>query len=1455
MPQILDVVALSPTQAGMTAISRADLTYDPYLVTISLDLVGVTPHLISRLRPALAALCRRHPHLLGRVRSEGLPHPVLLVLDSGCPIWQVYDFRTEPDPMAAAQRFRATEGNRPLSISDGPLIRATLLHVGGEDSSGHCILLLTMHHLVIDGWCMPLLIEELVALIRGDEALLGPPTPLRNHAAWLAAQEPTVAQQAWREELEDLEEMPRLGRRISVLAPVVGEQRIGAADSTAILTHARQQGLTLATLAQLAWARILSSAAGRDDVVFGNTSSGRHPEIPGGDRIIGGLVTTTPVRVRVDDRPPNEAGAELQARLAQLRRHDWLGSSGVSQALGVGGRELFDSLLVVENTPAGDVHRNISLGDGATSRLLRIDSPSHYPVTVVVLVDGEEIVVRVESHDTRIPDSWAFADPTRTARRIAVALEDLVTAPSLAGINILLPEEVDHLAGSPGREDLPESIDEMLQEVATRAPRAQALVDVFGELDLQGFQSGVDSLARTLRQAGLRSGEPVAVALPRDRRAVIAPFAIAAAGGVTVHLDPIQPVARMSQIIADAGSTLVLTEPSTAEALTQMGRDVRCGVVDPSRLGQVSWRVQGAPAPGELPISPERRLAYVVFTSGSSGRAKGVAVSHEALLSYWSHHDRHILGPAQRRLGRPIRVAHAWSTGFDAAWQPQVALLSGHSVHVVDEETRNDPGMLVRALRDHQIDMIDTTPSMVLRLLDAGFAEAESRPSILALGGEAIAQDLWDRLRSLGGTVWNCYGPTEATVECFMACVEEHVRPTIGVPLDGMSAAVLDHRLRPLPAGMSGQLVVWGAQLAEGYVGLDKETAAAFPNGLNGRRLYLTGDRARRTVEDTVVFEGRCDEQLKINGYRVEPDEVATVLRSLPGVLDACVVTEEEQGRPWLGALVVTEHSVAAVRRLAAMRLPTYLLPRVVAVVQRLPVTHNGKLDRAAASRYLKQTSLQESGQGGHQMTPQLEDLLTAVSRMTGSAPSPSSRLDDLGLDSIAVMDLATSLRHPVPGGRIWQVSVRDLVESPSIADAALRMRQSVDQYPGDSRGDSPTFVLARLARAHVANSGEALASMTQSQLVTLPEEGMPQLQHMTESLLAALVAAHPSLTARLDDNGSELVAGGLPPVVDILPAGHSLAEARAAGVRCLDPWRGPLCAASVRLGAPGRPPVLLLTVHHLAVDVVSWHILAEDIQRFGSGLEIVPESLVPADSSAMLNRDLPDRRPLGPTLASRHCDPRLDVGIEPVVCRRVASATTSAVLGMAKDGLGVDDILGVVTAWTDREFAATRRDPAGEELWFTIEVHGREGLEESRAVGWFTAELTRRAPVPQTLDAGWIARTVAASSEDEEALAASCLNYLGRMDLLSAWVDTPWQILDPGEALAELGAPELDGMPARFSMTVTAHVEATAEGPVLVASFAGARGLLGEAQIEEYATRWLRNVALSVNDMEEKDR
>lgn len=1459
MTSIVDALALSPTQAGMVAVSAAQPTYDPYLVTLALDLTGVAASQVPELRRALEELCRRHGHLAGQIRSEGLPHPVLLIRDGARPVWQTRDLRAEPDPIAAAQQIRTTEGNRPLPLSTGPLTRATLLQVSGDATDGHYVLLLTMHHVVVDGWCLPRLIGEYAALLGGAGDQVDPPVPLRTYASWIAAQDRARSEDAWRDYLAGILDMPRVGRGTETGgAPAVGEYRLGGAATTAVQDFAQAHGLTLATLIQLAWGRVLSSAVGQDDVAFGSTSSGRHPDIPGGDRIIGGLVTSTPVRVRIDERSPAAAGAELQTQLAHVRRHDWLGSAGVAQAVGAGGRELFDTLVVVENTPIGDSHQPIGLGGNATARLLRVDSPSHYPVTLVALVDNGELVVRAECYDTQVPDGWSFADPQRTARRVAHVLTNLVTARSLAEVGILLDDETATVPGAPAPTRLPDCLAAAFQMAAARTPQARALADNDGELTFEECHAAVTALADTLRRSGVNPGEPVAVALPRDRRVVIAPFAVAAAGGVTIHLDPTQPVARMAQILTDSGATRVLTDAVTAAALgEQVPGGVHCGTPEVSAPGQVTWQKFGDPGPGQLPSLPEaRRLAYVVFTSGSTGRAKGVAVSHEALLSYWRHHDRHVLRPMEKLLGRPMRVAHAWSTGFDAAWQPQVALLSGQCVQIIDEQTRNDPGLLVRALAEHTIDMIDTTPSMMLRLLSAGLlADEHHRLSVLALGGEAIAQDLWDRLRSLGIVVWNCYGPTEATVECFMARVDHHRRPTIGHPLDAMAAAVLDHRLRPLPAGMSGQLAVWGTQLAEGYLGRPEENAAAFRILFNAQRGYLTGDRARRSLDDTFAFEGRCDEQVKINGYRVEPEESATVLRCLPGVRDACVVVEEDSGRPFLGALVVTDRPASEVRSEAATRLPAYLLPRVVVAVPQLPMTRNGKLDRAAATQLLAAADLGQTTPTTAEASPALADLLTVVSRLTGRTPTPSSRFDELGVDSIGLMDVVTALRRPGAGRPAWQVRVLDLVESLSLADAALQMKPAETSRP-DASPKTHSWPLPRLARAYVATCGASLATIAQSQVVTLPEADEAELRQIVADLLADLVTAHPILAARLDETGTTLLSGGAPPRLETLPADQPLADARTAHLALLNPWRGPLCAAGIRRGRPGQAPLLLITVHHLAVDVVSWRVLGDDIERLGQGQAIDPEQPLPHDSAAATARDLPDREPRGPALGARHADPRIDRELGPALWHRASAAETDAVLAMASHGIGVDDILGIVTAMTDQDIAAAHGHLSEtDHAWYTVETHGREGMEDTRAVGWFTAERTRQVRLPPTWSHAALMRALAEAREDDHALAASCLNYLGRLDLMSPMAGAKWQFLPPEQLVHQLGSPGVGSIPARFSMTLTAHVETTAEGPVIAVAFAGAAGLLGPEQVEQYALRWLTTLENIIHATEETDR
>lgn len=1461
MTSIVDVVALSPTQAGMVAVSASHPTYDPYLVTMAFDLTEITTTQVHRLRSALEGLCQRHGHLTGQIRSEGLPHPVLLIRDGARPQWEMRDLRAEPDPIAAAQELRATEGNRPLSLSTGPLTRATLLQVGGDSVRGRYVLLLTMHHVIIDGWCMPTLVSELVSLMSETGNHLEPPVPLRNYASWIAAQDRGVSEDIWKTDLADVQDMPRVGRgNAAEKAPHVGEHRLDDADTTAVRNYAREHGLTLATLVQLAWGRVLSSAVGQDEVTFGQTSSGRHPDISGGDHIIGGLVTTTPVHVRIDDRSPAEAGAELQARLARLRRHDWLGSGGVAQASGSGDRELFDTLVVVENTPTGDVHQPIDLGDDAKARLLRIDSPSHYPVTLVVVDDGE-LVVRAECHDSHALGVWSFADPQQTARRTARALTELVTAHSLAEVDILLEGESATIQGAIAPINLPESLDSALQAAVSRAPQARALLDEFGEISFAECHAAVTALAGTLHTAGADTGEPVAVALPRDRRAVIAPFAIAAAGGITVHLDPTQPVGRMAQIISDSGASLVLTDSTTATALGQeMSQGIRCGVPEILAPGRVTWHTFGYPRPGQLPPLPDaRRLAYVVFTSGSTGRAKGVAVSHEAILSYWKHHDGHVLRPTEKLLGRQVRVAHAWSTGFDAAWQPQVALLSGQCVDIISEETRNDPERLVHALATRSIDIFDTTPSMLLRLLSAGLLEDEQhRLSVLALGGEAIPQDLWNRLRSLGIVVWNCYGPTEATVECFMARVDRHAHPTIGYPLDGMGAAILDHRLRPLPPGMPGQLTVWGTQLAEGYLGRPEETAQAFQQAIGGQRCYLTGDMARRNPDGTVIFDGRRDEQVKINGYRVEPEESATILRSLTGVHDACVVVEEEHERPFLGALVVTDRPAVEIRSEAATHLPPYLLPRVMVPVRRLPLTRNGKLDRVAVTRLLKETSHREreTVDGPGESSPALKDLLAAVSRLTGQTPAPSSRFDELGVDSIGLMDVVAALRNPPADGTAWQVRVRDLVESFSLADAALQMRPFEAPDPDNPAATPRSWPLARLARTYVTTSGSSLATIAQSQVVALPKGDDAELMRIAEDLLSSLVVAHPILAARLNDNGTMLLSSGAPPSLDMHPADRALADIRDCQLDLLDPWRGPLCTASVRRGEPGQSPLLLITVHHLAVDVVSWHVLGDDIGHFSQGKAITPEQPLPQNSEAVTTRELSDRITYGPALGKRHADPRVDLGLTPALWRRTSRSSTDAVLNAASHGINMADLLGIITAVTDRDIAQSYGNSVDtDRAWYTLETHGRKGMENTRAVGWFTAERTYSVPVPEAMHRDALMLSLVEKREDSYALAVSCLNYLGRMDFPRQSEGAAWQFLPPDQLISELGSSGVGTLPARFSMMLTAHVEGADEGPVITIAFAGASGLLTQDQVEEYATRWLTNLERFATETEEMNR
>ncbi|MBF4995672.1 AMP-binding protein [Nocardia sp. BSTN01] len=1553
--EILDVVALSPLQRGLYSVSSMAQGIDPYLVTFAVRIDDLADP--AALRAAFDGVLRRYPHLGAAVLAEDVPHPVLVITSAGRIGWRELDLRSAPDPEAAARDLYWQEARRRLDLDRGPLFRVVAAQVGEREYEVVC----TAHHIVVDGWSIPLLFSDLIALHRGEGAALPPAPPLREHAAWLASRDTEASARAWAAALEGLAPMPMLGppAPADLDLPVVGEARVDAAGTDLLLTWARANGLTLNTVLQMAWARILSGLTGRDDVVFGQTTSGRDASLPNAERLVGALVTTIPVRVRMDDRAPAQVGAELQRSVAQLRAHEYLGIAEITRHAGAG--QLFDSLLVFENSPVGAVAPRMPMGGGATMTARRVDSPSHYPIAVVPVLEHGELICRVETR----PDLLTTFDPDRMARRLLAVATRIVTARQCSAVDVLLDDEpaaltADYAGGAgvsdstsivgssaevsgspastqavpgtpassivrsaPATQAVPDSrassaagsaqaspssapssaapatVPEALLDAADAAADRIAVVDAAGEQTFAEFGSAVRTLAAELVAAGIGSGDSVAVMLPRDRRVLHVPFAVGLAGATCVHVDPATPADRVAYLLSTSGARIVLADADRAETLAEVrAQAVECrhGITDSdgrllfpgsdsvSAGGRGVPRVtvsaetatpgvatteeatshgsplpasDGAAAHGRSDSSAERNREsvsasdtvpqrysdapfYVVFTSGTTGRPKGVAVSHRALLNHWGNHERRIFAPIAAATGRTLRIGHGWSTGFDAAWQPTVALLSGHTVVMLGDEVRTDAERIVAAIDDFGIDIFDTSPSMLNRLIAAGMFRTDSETgaehcplAVLALGGEAISPDTWRRLQGLATTrVINFYGPTEATVEALMADVHDHAAPTIGRPFDAMTAEVLDHRLRPVPPGGQGELYLSGPQLALGYLGRPATTAAAFVAGEAGERRYRTGDLVRRSDDGTVVYEGRVDRQVKINGYRVEPDEVSVVLRELDGVRHAAALAFTENGRTRLGALVVGDGTVARLRSDLARRLPQYLVPTRIVFVDEIPLNRNDKLDVHVATELLARPD--HTGARAEPRTETERTLLALIEAMSaGSRIGILDSLVDLGIDSIGVIDLVSRLR-----GAGYRVSAREVLAAADLRDLAERLDEPSEDARVEAEVTPAGTVLPLTALAHEILGYGDYRWLAQTQVISLDPEITPEA---IVRRLEDLATAHPTLRSRLgigDDGRPVLIAqehssAAASFVVAAPDESRSAADHLGATAQRLDPDAGRMVAATL---LSGDRPRLVLSIHHLAVDVVSWLILVDDLRRLEQGGEAVNETGAEEVSDSVPGGTRPGNPPiLGAPLGGRHTDPRSDragKAIQRIV--ELGPDHTEALLARCADtDVPLDDLLLAACA----RLVADTADDTGR-IAVTRESHGRDPGDDTRRVGWFTVEETALVPAAELET--WTPGTGRAPVHDRtlHARGQIRLNHLGRFDVLQ-FGSGPWTPVPLPELTAEFGVAGHPDLPLRFTIDLNTAVVSKDSRPVLVAHIDVNSAVLDEAGADARAERW----------------
>ncbi|RON54428.1 non-ribosomal peptide synthetase [Pseudomonas frederiksbergensis] len=1205
---VQDIYPLAPLQEGILYHHLTAEKGDPYVLQTQFGFDSRAR--LDDFARALQQVIDRHDILRTSMVWEGLVEPMQVVWRKAQLICE--QFEAQPGDVAAQLHERFDARHYRLDVRQAPMLRLVFAE---DPDNQRWVATLLFHHMALDHTALETLEHEMQAHLLGHAQVLGDPVPYRNYVAQARLGVSQDEHEAFfREMLGDIEEPTLPFGLLNVQGDGTGVEEVKLAVETALSRRlrdrARQLGVSAASVVHLAWAQVLGRVSGRDEVVFGTVLLGRMQGGEGADRALGMFINTLPLRVSLGGQGAAAAVKATHMRLTGLLGHEHASLALAQRCSGVAApTPLFSAMLNYRHCAVEVTAQMVSAWQGMQA--LGGEERTNYPLSLAVDDEGEGFSLVVQA--------VVGIDARRVAEYMHIALESLVAAlehapdTALNDLDSLPVAEREQLLGTWNATQVAYPQDQTLAQLFQARVDAspQALAIQFGDQQLSyaELNDRANQVAHHLLALGVRPDDRVAICVERGLGMLVGLLGILKSGAAYVPLDPAYPLDRLTYMLEDSAPVALLVHAATHDLLAEASMPV-------FDLDSEAWQELSTANP-LMSGNHASDLAYVIYTSGSTGKPKGVMVEHRSVVN--------LLCAKADTLGVDAsdRVLALTTLGFDiAGLELFLPLVCGAQVVLVSRDQARDGRLLAEVIANSGATIAQATPATWRMLLESGW-QGNAALTVLC-GGEALPADLARRVAGQVQRLFNVYGPTETTIwSSALRVDEQHTQGSqisIGRPIANTQFYLLDPHGKPVPTGVSGEIYIGGTGVARGYMNRDDLTAERFlndPFNPNGR-MYRTGDIARYLPDGNIEYLGRNDGQVKIRGLRIELGEIEVVLGACQGVSEAVVVVREDRpGEQRLVAYYTAQAapSVDVLRALMLAQLPEYMVPVAYVLLDAMPQTPNGKLDRKALpvpdAGALNAHGYEAPLPGVESEVAQIWQELLGLEQV-----GRHDRFFELGGHSLLAMRLISQVRLRLG----VELALSELFAHSQLSELALAVsragRSTLPEIVAVSRDEPLPLSFAQQRLLFLTRiEGASAAYHLPAGLRLTGDLDRSALQRALDRIVSRHEALRTSFTQIPEQPATQRIApsdcGFALRFIDL--SGHAEAErelntlAAQEASDAFDLERGPLIRGQlIRMGE--RDHVLLVTMHHIVSDGWSFGVLTRELvalyEAFRSGQE-----------------------------------------------------------------------------------------------------------------------------------------------------------------------------------------------------------------------------------------------------------